>query len=209
MSTSVFYPSSNGFIVSVASNYNTARAGGDYKEFHAHGDNVLFIQQQRDGSTYILLQALLRFDTSSIGSDTITAATLSLYPQDRVGTPGDLEVYPADFGASLGVGSWVPGASLSDKLASIAYASFANGAYRDLTSTADFKDYVNGSGNTDLVVVTGKFSAGTAPTDVEAYAFSSVEASSSYRPKLTIEHSAAPSGLSIPVAMHHYRTLRR
>jgi hypothetical protein len=210
MATSVFYPSSNGFVVSIAGNYSNARAGTDYKEFHAHhGDNVLYAQQLLDGGNYILLQALLRFDTSAIGSDTVTAATLSLYPQDKTGSPGDLEVYPAAFGASLGTEDWVPGVSLSGLLASITYAAFTTGAYRDLASTIDFKSAINGSGNTDLVLATAKFRAGTAPTGMDVYVFSSREASSSYRPKLTVEHSAAPSGLSIPVAMHHYCTLRR
>lgn len=194
MATTTFYPTANGFIVSAASsnNYAAARAGTDYKEFHAHGDNVLYAQQLLDGGNYILLQALLRFDTSAIGSDTVTAATLSLYSQNRGGSPGDLEVYPAAFGASLGTEDWVPGVSLSGLLASITYAAFTTGAYRDLASTIDFKSAINGSGNTDLVLATAKFRAGTAPTGMDVYVFSSREASSSYRPKLTVEHSAAP-----------------
>ena len=194
MATSFFYPSSNGFVVSIAGNYSNARAGTDYKEFHAHGDNVLHAQQGLldGGNYYILLQALLRFDTSAIGSDTVTAATLSLYSQDRGGSPGDLEVYGGSFGASLGTEDWVPGASVSGLLASITYASFTAGAYRDLTSEADFKDAINKSGNTDLVLVTSKFRAGTAPTGPDYFACYSVERGGSYRPRLTVEHSAAP-----------------
>ena len=200
MATSVFYPSSNGFVVSAASssNYAAARAGTEYTEFYAHDDNTLWVQQSKDGSSYALLVALLRFDTSSLpDTDEVSSPVLSLFPHASTpvfGSPGDLEVYPAAFGASLGTEDWVPGANISGmtKLASIAAASFTSGAYRALTSEAAFAAAISKTGYTDILLVTSLFRLGTAPTGVDGFRFSSMEASSSYRPKLTVEHSAAP-----------------
>ncbi|MBN1632285.1 MAG: hypothetical protein JW990_21215 [Thermoleophilia bacterium] len=212
MSTSTLYTAAatDQFLVSYNSVYATARAGSNLmllNAFDTGGYYHLIADQEYGGGTYYCIVALLRFDTSGIpDDDVVSSATLALYPQPSYGvqgSPGSLEAYAVDLGASFGTEDWVAGADISGltKLASIAAASFTTGAYRSLSSESAFLAAINRTGNTDILLCTSRFRTGDAPaTELEGFYFLETEEGSSYRPRLTVEHAAA--GISIPLLNH-------
>jgi len=217
MTSSKLHPPDDGFIYSVGTNFNEARAGTYYTEYITDSAGHLSTFVEWSSPYYICAEALMRFDTSSIGDDEVSAVTLHLRPHSSTptdGSPVSLDVYASNFGAGLSEADWVAGSSFSGmtKVASVSAAVFSGISHVALTSEAAFKTAINGAGYTDLVFILPIIATGTpAPTGLDGIAFvaGDVGIPAEYLPYLIIEHSAAPSGLSIPVAMHHYRTLRR
>lgn len=196
MSTTTVYSSTaDGYLYSDNPTYSTARSGGTIDV--ASGDNEIFVDQQlSSGPTYILYNGYLDFDTSSIpDGDVISAVTLSLYPEGTYtygGSPGALEAYAHDWGATLGTDDWVPGADVSAKTLLASWTgSWTAGAYRDLTSETAFKAAINKTGTTRLFLCISGFRTGTAPTGEDYYGFYTANKGDGYKPKLVIEHAAA------------------
>lgn len=208
MSTTTVYSSTaDGYLYSYNPTYSTARIGGTIGV--ASGNNEIFVDQQlSSGPTYILYNGFLDFDTSAIpDSDEISAVTLSLRPEDTYpygGSPGALEVYAHDWGATLGTDDWVPGADVAAKTLLASYTgSWTAGAYRDLTSKDAFKAAVNKTGATRLFLCVSRFRTGTVPTGEDYYGFYTANKGDGYKPKLVIEHAAPAGGSALWLPSHY------
>jgi hypothetical protein len=108
--------------------------------------------------------------------------------------------------------AWVAGSQLSSKtlLASISTTSIGTGA-KTLTSEAALAAAIEAAlgGTLYVHLSSSRQRTGTAPSGNEYIEiFTGNYSTESYRPKLTFDYETATSGISIPVAMCHYRRLR-
>ena len=134
----VYADASDGYISSYDNTYNTARSGGG--SLAANTDEVFLLQGQDKSGDYYYWLSYIQFDTSS-AAGYVSVAELSLYKYYTVKTQAfTVWVAQYDWGASLTTGDFVAGADLSalTKVASIASADIATGAYSTFGSEAAF-----------------------------------------------------------------------
>ena len=208
MTDTIIYPTKSGIVGYYDQTYLTARAG-DNQELKVTPDTTIEFGEALYTPHYYLFEAFFSFDTSGVVG-TVSAATFKLTVDGEWLASGlTLEVYATDWGDSLAYDDWVPGADLSGMtlLASCATGASPSGTLT-FSSEAAFLAAINTGGYTRLVLVTSNLRTATAPTGGELIDFKGQDdATPANRPQLVITHAA--SGIAVPVAMHHYRTLRR
>ena len=197
--TTVYAATSDGYLTSKHAIYATARSGGTITVQTANYEH--WIDQYLGGGLYELYATYLAFDTSFVDTDAISAVRMYAYPEATYGpvfgSPGPMEVYPYNWGGTLVIGHWIPGATVAGmtKLASIAAGSFTAGAYRQLTSEAAFAAAINKTGTTYLYVTFADFRLGTVPTTEDGYGMYTANKQGTYAPKLEIDHAPAAGGI--------------
>lgn len=173
--------------------YATARSGGGTFAVSTAATSSAVGQELFAGQSYCY-ESAFDFDTSTVGTDIVSAATLSLWGSSTAtgGTSSFThQARLSDWGATLTSADWIAGASLSGLtlLAHLAQASVSNGTYNDFVDDAMAAN-VNRSGNTRMIVHTTRLANGDAPTGTEYEKFSNADtAGTSNDPKLTITHA--------------------
>ena len=191
---STFYSgTADGYLWSFDATYTTARAGPS--DGAADADVSLINGQFYNGSTtYGVHESFADWDTSAIGTDTVSAATLSLWAVTDDSTSNftsRIRLY--DWGATLTTADWIAGADLSGNtlLATFASAGVTTGAYNDFTDVA-FPANVNTGGATRVVLSSDELEAGNAPAAFQRIIWSSANvAGTTQDPKLVVTHAAA------------------
>lgn len=188
--TTVFGDASDGFLRNDNPVYLTARAGpanlADSSSTTVGGGQYL------SSGSFIIVQGFLAFDTSAIGSDVVTSATLEVVDladqslQDFV-----LEARLHDWGVSLTTADFVPGDSVASKPLLATYDTtlgWTGNTYKALTDVA-MVGSINGTGFTRLFLTSDRFRLGTIPVNtVNEYVNcnSADTAGTTSDPKLTI-----------------------
>jgi hypothetical protein len=193
MTTTVVYAdTSDGYVTSLESVWATARSTAS----GAFGGSTLLIGNAYSAGNYKCREGFVQFNTSGVGTDTVSAATLSLW-----GTWGGslvagyvLEARIKDWGTSLTTADWVAGDSLGD-LTLVAHQSggftHTDSAYTDFTNDA-LPANINGAGQTSLLINHSRHRVSSAPTGTDSAEVASADVSGTTKdPKLTITHAAA------------------
>ena len=199
---STFYATTaDAVLQSTGSTYAAARAGSGSLSVSS-GSTTNYVMWTYDTSpTFAIMQLAFPFDTSAIGGDTVSAATLSLYQNSSINNIdnwGSVYIRGYDFGASITSADYRPtdGTSAGDTLlASLARASFNSNAYKDFTSEAAFPAYVNTSGETRLYALMSNTESATQPTQDDfgnAVQFRMADyTGTTSDPKLVVTHASA------------------
>ena len=187
-------PGGAGTAISTDATYATARTGGTLALAGNHeiGQTTAY----RIGESFII------FDTSGIpDTDTVSASILSLddvLDQSLTDFTVDVAISTYDGGA-VETTDWVSGASLPTPILATLDTSGYSAGYNAFTETADFKDAINKTGNTSLILYSDRHQAGTTPTQNERVFFTDADAAGTTTdPKLDITHAAAGGGATHP-----------
>lgn len=119
---------------------------------------------------FTIREALIRFDTSAIGSDVIDSVVLSLYMSEDYSTSDEFitEVRPKTWsGGGLTTADFVPGDDLAalTLLASLDSNGLGGaGAYYPFVSELSFVTVINGAGYTELVLNSNRHRLATQPS---------------------------------------------
>jgi hypothetical protein len=191
---------SDGEIRSQDSTYASARSGAFLVANSTHtGEEGGANAGQYLIGDYYCYQGFYAFDTSSIGTGTVTAVVFSLYGfYDGSATDFTIECRLKDWGASLDTADFVDGASLSGLtlLATFATSGFSAAGYNAFTDVA-FPANVNTGGTTRVMIASDRQRTNTAPAGEErVVTYFSDFTGSTNDPKLVVTYtpvSAAPS----------------
>lgn len=159
------------------------------------------------GSLNYNYQGFLRFDTTAVGGDTVSAATLSLYGHTDASV-ADFELRAAvhAWTSPLATGDYIASASLPSKDAGFSTSGWSTSGYNDFTSEAGFPGNINGAGDTEIAVWSSEYEAESPPTGNEYVGWHSADGTTG-DPKLVVEHSGGAAG-AMPHAIHHDRMRR-
>lgn len=190
--TTTVYPSSDSEIAASNAVWATAH---DATTGTLGNTATEFVYARLLSGTYGIARFFGTFDTSSIGSDTVSSVTFSLYVQAKGGTTSTAyNVYNSTHSDTIVAGDFDLAGTTAYSTA-IARASISTSAYNNWTGNATFISAINGSGNTKICVREENFDvADSAPvTDENNYIqVSMVEtASTTQDPKVVIEHAPA------------------
>jgi hypothetical protein len=152
---------------------------------------------------YYVDEGFLRFDTSSIGSNsTISSAVLDLYGyDDDSGTNFTLLCASYAWTSPLAIGDFRNTSALA-ALSPVAQfviggGGFSTSGYNSLSDTgAGLASVVNKTGNTNLILWSDRLESATTPTGGETVAIWFGDEGGSLRPKLTVTYSTAYSATS-------------
>ena len=190
-------PVGQGYVRSRSSSYATARTGGSLAAFNNHQAGQAF-----SSPDYDCYESFLIFGTSGIpDADDVSAVVLSC--------DGSLDGSTTDFimgaaasvydGGSVVVGDWVSGDSIpTPELATWDSAGYS-ADYNAFTETAGFKDAINKTGDTSLILYSQRHRDATTPTGAERVIFTDADAAGTTTdPKLDITHAAGgPTQVSL------------
>jgi len=147
-------------------------------------------------SATLAYESFMPFDTTPIGSDQVSAATLNVTAYSLTGSPV-LHVRTDDTWLGTWGEPWVWAAATAADTLLAAYDTTAGWTYDtayDLTSEAAFPAAINGAGSTYMYVTTTGYE-GSSPTAAYAYWYPADTAGTSQDPKLTVVHAAAAGGV--------------
>jgi len=198
MTVSTFYQdgpvdpidANDGRIKSTDNTYSVAAAGGTLS---SSATATLNVGQDFNDPTYECFEAFVKFDTSAIGTDSISAAVLSLYGLTNGSGPDpDMEARSHDWGATLTDADWVAAADLSGKTRlGVFDGTFSTVAYNDFTSDAAFLTEINKTGITYIIVNSDRHRAQTTSVNNEYYFCQESEnAGETQDPKLVVTHGS-------------------
>ena len=148
-------------------------------------------------------RGIATFDTSAVGADAISSATLSLYVTGKQATLGEtrLSICAANPASDniLVTADYAKTNFGGTEFASLAYAGITTSAYNNFSLNASGIAAIDGAGITGLGLRLGWDFDDGAPTWVSGaatfYAVSTADTSGTTNdPKLTVEHEAAPAG---------------
>ena len=160
----VYSNTADGYLRSQSSVYLTARSGANLTV--GTDSSIVISGQLRLTGTSYCYESFLFFDTSPIGTGTVTSATLSLYAKtDQSDVDFTTYARARDWGATLTTGDWVAGASLSalTLLASASSAGISTSAYTAFSSESAFTSNVSTSGNTLVILTSARHESGDPP----------------------------------------------
>lgn len=185
----------DGYVRSGDPTYSTARAGASLET----GDAAAFynLGQTWNGFNYLIYEVFLSFDTSSIPDDAvISAVELSLYGNgDLSDTDFDIEARLYDWGASVTTADWVAGASLGGYtlLASRSTSGLSVAGYNAFTENgSNFRDNINKTGTTSILLCSSRHRAGNTPTGNEYVTFFSTDETGTTKdPKLVVTYTTS------------------
>jgi hypothetical protein len=205
MTVSTFYSNTaDGRVSSYDATYATARAGAAL-----NADSAGSTMPLGQFGTYNCYESFISFDTSTIGTDEISSATLSLYAYgDNSVTDFTCHARLKDWGASVTTADWVAGADLSSLplLASVSTLGLSTSSYTDFTSESAFLTNINKTGTTGIILSSSRHEAANAPTNNEFVVWYTADQGGSFRPKLVVVHGAATT--AVPVFQATYRRRR-
>jgi hypothetical protein len=168
-----FYPSEDARLQSTNADYATACAGGTLAVNPT--SSTCTIGQRLSAGTYYVWAGCLRFGTSVIPDEAIIESAV-LFLQAGATYSGDdivLRAYAANFGAAIGTEDWVDPRNLAaaDVLADFATAggAWTTATLNQFASKAAMLAAVNVGGFTDLVIVSDREVAGSAPPASSEY----------------------------------------
>jgi len=149
--------------------YSAARAGTE--EVNTVTGEGLLCGQNRTGGGYRVYQSFVAFDLEDIpAGETILAVTLKLYgDNDEMGANKIIDAYSRDWGSTLTVVDFVPGATLASltKLASLHGSGFIDGGYNTFISEAGFVGAIVPGGMLRIVLAGADQRTGVAPSASE------------------------------------------
>jgi len=193
MTTSTCYSSvDDGTVWSYDATYATAREGAS----QTAGPSISVGQDNQ----FLIYEGFLDLDTSVVGTDDVSAATLSLWLiSDFSTTDFTVQARLYDWGAgAVASGDWVAGSALAGYTLLATRASSgigATGAYKEFTSEAAFPANINKTGETRLILHSDRHSGANQPTNDEYMTFQDADYAGTTRdPKLVVVHAAAPAG---------------
>lgn len=182
-----------------ASHDNTTAVGA----LPSHTDFLMLCDKLGGGGSYRIGRGIILFDTSSIGTDAIDSAVLSLYLKSKNDNQGDsigiVQSSPAS-NSTLAVGDFDAFTVHEDTAtAEVALASMGTGAYTDFTFDSTGRGWIDGSGITKLGVrfkldynASSSHSSAPAASQSDSRIATADTAGTSNDPKLVITHSPAP-----------------
>jgi hypothetical protein len=191
MTTSVVYADNtpDGDVEGRSATYSIARST-------AYAAQTTYMRVGQD-SFFKCWEGFDQFNTSGIGTDTISSATLSLYGQSAsVSQNFTIEARIFDWGASLTTADYVSGSSLGS-LTLVAHWATVDGwstvAYTDFYDDA-LAANINKSGQTYLLFNSDRHRIGNQPITIEYVWVNPASTDGTTKdPKLTIVHAAAAS----------------
>ena len=196
---STFYgKTEDGYITSQGvDSYSTTRTGND---LFSQNSSVNFIVGQYSsdndpGTVYNIEEGFVAWDTSTIGSDEITEATVSLFVESGLDVSDNdfvVELKSKSWLTTLTTADWVAGedlGSLGNLLASTNTSGKSDNVYWDFTSETDILSAINKTGNTEFIVYSDQTRLGSPPPGFswELVYFTSANQSSN-KPKLVVTH---------------------
>ena len=177
-------------------------AGDDAEDTNGY-NNIIGTSNGPTGFPQVLRRGIINFDTSSLSSDTINSATLSLYGREKnqsnYSTDIEMQVYsasPASAGAVV-AGDFDSLGSTPYCDTNISYTSFSTAGYNDFSLNSAGKSAINGSGVSnfgfrDAIYDVGESAPPTGNWDYERISvYFADQAGTSEDPKLVVEHAAA------------------
>jgi hypothetical protein len=155
----------------------------------------VFVGQLLSGGAYYVQSSYLEFDTSDIGDGTVTSVVLSLYNRENqnVGTSFTIQARPFDYGTSFTTADWRTPSQFSalTLLATLVVPTgYGDAQYYDFSSESAFKDNINKTGYTRLILASDRFASETAPTGVERQLYW-YPTDTNKEPKLVITYTEA------------------
>lgn len=185
----------DGDIRSASGTYSTARDGGGTLTANATADNGV-VGQIFSAGTYTCAEMFLSFDTSSIpDAAVIQQVDLTLHlVSDGSTTDFEVQARAYDWGSSLGSGGNFRTAAQLSALTLLASLT-TSGIGSDFTlaeNGSEFRNAINKSGSTRLVLCSSRHVAGTTPSGAERiFIQSSDSAVAVFRPQLTVTYTDA------------------
>lgn len=148
------------------------------------------------GATHIYMEGYFRFDTSAVGTDSVSDAVFSAISSANNTTIDVLLEFRAlTWDGASGSGDWKTTAQLAalTRVASINTSVYVNSVtYIDHTSDAAFTSEINGSGYTSIIGHFDGHATSTAATGKSYFWYRSSDTTGTTQdPKLTITHAAA------------------
>lgn len=148
---------------------------------------------QAAGIGFTIYKSYFYWDTSAVNGDTASSVVLSLWgTSDQSTTDFTAEARAKTWsGGGLTTGDWdtEDGGTL---LATLSTSGFSTSGYNAFTDVA-FTSAINGSGNTEIIVVSDRTVSAIAPTVNEYILVSSAdETGTTQDPKLVVTHAAVP-----------------
>lgn len=201
--TTVYASAADGYVTSVGATYSNARqsSGGSIDFFSDDTDLFLGVNNVFGGGEYMISEAFISFDTSSLpDSDSVSAAVLTLWlDTPDIDTAWTLQARTYDWGASVTTADWRGGAAFSalTLLATISAGSISPDAANDLTENGtNLQSAINKTGTTYMVLGNSNYAANSAPTGNEYVSiYSADNTGTTNDPKLVITHSASGAAL--------------
>ena len=198
MSTLVVYSDTTDWGVdsiddSEGGNYPAARDGYGLAT-SGYANSLAFYVGQSIPYEYLVQETFISFDTSSIGSDSVSAAVLNMTSSaDYSTTDFTIQARLYDWGTGVTTADWRSYSQLAalTLLATKDTASgFTAGTAYDFADSAMAAN-VNKTGSTRMVLCSNRHVAGTAPTDSQRVAIRSAdETGTTSDPKLTVTYAA-------------------
>lgn len=197
MTTTTIYASTtnSALVTSRNATYTTARAGSN-KAVNLPNSVLSFNPCNSFVSpNYFCQEVLFDFDTSSIpDTATINSVTLQVYTIASRSVTFTVECRIYDFGSSITTADYVPGANIGTYtlVATLASSSLVNGSYVSFTENGtNFRDNINKTGSTRLLISLDKTRLGTVPTDAnyQANFDDPDDATTTKRPILVIDYT--------------------
>lgn len=195
--TTVFAGTNDGRVQSGSTTYATARDGGGTVSVDTTSTGDIGAGQFFSSPNYTLWEYFPEFDTSSIGTDTVSSTVLGLYGiADSSSTDFSVTAWLYDWGGTVTTADWRTAAQLSalTEVATFATAGgWSSSGYNSFTETGTaFSDGINGAGTTRIVVGSSRLESGTAPTGAEyVWWYFADQSGTTNDPKLTITHASS------------------
>lgn len=209
MASYTFYAATgDGTLTSTAPSWSGCQNGGgavdDTSTTATLGQTFLDLTAVGGGYMYTAYQYFLGFPTSSIpDDDTVTAATLSLWCESKVGGgEWSVEAVAYNWGGSLETGDWRTAAAYGALTvrASKSVSALATGQYNALTSTS-LASVVNTAGSTYLMACSSQFD-GIAAGGYDLATFATADQTGTANdPKLEVTTTDTPASGSAPIIM--------
>lgn len=181
--------------------YATARAKttGTYSNDGATNP-WLYLGHTQDATAWRIYRSKALFDTSSIGSDSVTSATLSVYGTSIVSNNSDSDGWSvvsatmASSDTALTTADYDITTFGSTSFGSVTFASFSTSAYNDISLNASGLSNINGSGVSRFGFLTTNDLSATQPSGSNRrIAWAVDQTGTAQDPKLVVEHTAAAS----------------
>jgi len=201
--TVVYADTSDGFIFSVDDTYADClrSGGGDFGFGALTAEGVIDIGQLQSGGAYDVYEGFLIFDTSAVGTDAVSVATLELYGvADSSDTDFTINAYGLTWTAALSTSDWQTDSDLGGLTthATFATSGFSTSGYNTFTSNASLLTHINGSGDTSFCLASQETEDASAPSGLEdVVVYAADEAGTTKDPKLTITHAAGSGGIEV------------
>ena len=156
--------------------------------------SVLYVGQNYSGTYYIINEAFISFDTSSIPKGAVIhSVELRIYVNgDYSTTDFTINALPRPWIiGGVGAGDWITGGDLSSYpvVGTLNTSTISGNGYYTFSNTDLMRNYINNSSYTytDFALVSSRHTSGTAPTGEEYITFlGGLSSGTTYDPRLTV-----------------------